>query len=169
MRTIQRRVTQFRDRISKEKSYSSNTANQKMIAQIERYWEKLFAAPLIIERNGKHITVYPQRTNNILEGLFRDFKRRHRKKSGNNSLTKTIKSMLPDTLLIKNLENPSYLKLLIDGDESLEERFSKISTTLVRQKLENELNDDLKIIAPKFKKVIKENDFLKTVGTFVRI
>ena len=168
METIQKRVTHFRDRIRKEKSYSSNTSYQKMVAQIEKYWEKLFADPLKIERNGKCITVYPQRTNNILEGLFRDFKRRHRKKSGNNSLTKTIKSMLPDTLLIKNLENPNYMKILLDGEESLEDRFSKISTGLVREKLEKEQSDDSKIIAPKFKKVIKEDNFLKYVSSFFR-
>ena len=163
MKTIKKRVTQFRDQICNEKSYTTNKSNQKMIVQIEKYWDKLFADPIVVEKGSKRLTVYPQRTNNILEGLFRDFKRRIRKKSGNNNLTKTLQTMLADTPFVKNLENQDYLNILLDGKENLEERFSEISTTLVKKKLQTQQNDCSRLIAPKFKKLIKKNNFLISI------
>jgi len=36
--------------------------------------------------------------------------------------------MLPDTLLIKNLENEEYLEILLGGTRCLEERFAQIDS-----------------------------------------
>lgn len=40
---------------------------QKMQQQLEKYWEKLFADPIVVTRGGETLTLAPQRTNNILE------------------------------------------------------------------------------------------------------
>jgi hypothetical protein len=39
---------------------------RKMQQQIEKYWEKLFADPVIVTRGEETLTLAPQRTNNIL-------------------------------------------------------------------------------------------------------
>lgn len=80
---------------------------RKVAKQIDQYGGKLFADP--IERNSPSgpITVYPQRTNNILEQFFGRLRRGHRRRTGNNSMRKTLQAMLADTPLVKNLSNPT--------------------------------------------------------------
>ena len=46
-----------------------------MIAQIDKYWDKLFADPITVNTPIGQVTIQPQRTNNLLERFFRDFKR----------------------------------------------------------------------------------------------
>jgi hypothetical protein len=135
IRTIEKAVGQFCRWVCEDPKMSKKEEYQKMIAQIRHYWEKLFSDPLIVQTPTGKLTVQPQRTNNILERLFRDLKRRYRKKSGTKALSKTLKAILSDTPLVKNLENPEYLKILLDGATTLEERFSQIDSRLVHQQL----------------------------------
>jgi len=72
------------------------------------------------------ITLYPQRTNNILEHFFRGIRRGQRRKTGNDSMSRTLQTMLADTPLVKNLNNPEYMKLLLNGKANLEELFAEV-------------------------------------------
>ena len=79
MKSIEEKVTTFRDWILENKHRKKTYAN--MVAQIDKYWEKLFADSIqVVTPNGVSI-VQPQRTNNILERFFRNEKRRGRKKN----------------------------------------------------------------------------------------
>lgn len=133
--TIEKAVGQFCRWVCGDPQMSKKEEYQKMIAHIKQYWQKLFSDPLVVETPTGRLTVQPQRTNNILERLFRDLKRRYRKKSGTKALSKTLKAILSDTPLVKNLENPEYLKIVLDGAATLEERFSQIDARLVQQEL----------------------------------
>ncbi len=69
----------------------------------------------------------------------RVLKRDGRKKSGQHSLTKTLKGMLADTPLVRNLSNPDYLEILLKGKKDLPERFADIDIQQVRiEEKENE-------------------------------
>ncbi len=125
-----------------------------MIKQIDTYWDKLFADPITIETSNGQVIIQPQRTNNILERFFRDLKRRNRKRSGTISLNKRLKTILTDTPLIKNLDNPEYLEAILDGNDNLEERFEKIDANLVAEKLKAEQKLHGKI-SPEMKKIIQ--------------
>jgi hypothetical protein len=46
-----------------------------------------------------------------------------------------LKTLLSDTPLVRNLENPEYLKIILDGAATLEERFSQIDARIVQQEL----------------------------------
>lgn len=96
-------------KISTEKNYDS------MVAQIDKYWEKLLADPIPVITADGAITVQPQRTNNILEKFFRDEKRRRRKKTGMASLNKVLKAILSDTLVVQNFKNVAYMKIILNG------------------------------------------------------
>ncbi len=86
-------------------------------------------------------TIQPQRTNNLLEQSFRFLKRDSRKKSGLHSLSKTLKGMLADTPLVKNLSNPGYMTILLKGKKDLASRFADIDIWQVRKReKENEKN-----------------------------
>ena len=130
---------------------------KRMIKQIDKYWEKLFADPMQVDTPNGPVVIQPQRTNNILERFFRDLKRRNRKKSGTGSMNKTLKTILVDTPLVKNLENEDYLKIILDGCNSLEERFEKIDSRLVVEKLKDE-RKQFERISPEMKKIIRQPD-----------
>jgi hypothetical protein len=126
-----------------------------MVKQIDKYWEKLFADPIMVTTaNGENILVQPQRTNNVLERFFRDIKRMYRSKSGTQSLNKVIKAMLADTPLVKNLSNPEYVKIILNGHNALEDRFAEIDEKLVRQEMKkSEVHQG---ISARMKKVLRK-------------
>ncbi|RKX62577.1 MAG: hypothetical protein DRP37_01220 [Thermodesulfobacteriota bacterium] len=86
--TIEKGVNKFRKEIVSTKGYSKNKQHKKMIEQLDRYWEKLFADPIEVETSDGGKIIQPQRTNNYAEQNFRDLKRGYRKKTGNGSLGK---------------------------------------------------------------------------------
>ena len=112
IKTIKQRVRQFHQWLSEHDKFSKNEDYQKVIAQIDKYWEMLFCDPIIVNTPQGKITIQPQRTNNILERFFRGFYRANRRKTGNNSMGKTLQAMIADTPLVKNLENQKYLYVL---------------------------------------------------------
>ena len=131
--TIRSRVIAFRLSDEIEELSASNISYRKMIQQIDKYWDKLFADSIQVVTKTGTVTLLPQRTNNILEQFFRYLKRRNRKRSGNHSLTKTLTTMLAQTPLVKNLENPQYMEIILNGKATLAERFAEIDIDQVRK------------------------------------
>ena len=131
--TIQARVTLFRHSEEIKELAAMTIAYQKMVKQIDKYWDKLFADPIQVATPTGPVSLQPQRTNNILEQFFRYLKRIGRRRSGNHALTKTLKTMLAQTPLVKNLDNPQYMEIILNGKESLAERFAEIDIVQVRK------------------------------------
>ena len=126
-----------------------------MVQQIDTYWEKLFADPIPVDTPCGRVFIQPQRTNNTMERLFRDVKRRNRKRSGTVSLNKTLKAMLADTPLVKNLDNEEYLSIIVDGCSTLEERFARIDSNLVVEELKKAEKRSERL-HPELNKIIRE-------------
>ena len=156
LKSIEEAIRAFREEIMVETAYRKSEY-QKMIKQIDKYWDKLFADPITVDSSYGPVSIQPQRTNNMLERFFRDFKRGGRKKTGTISLTKTLRSILSDTPLVKNLENAEYRTILLDGSDTLEERFAKIAARSVIDKLDTEQNQNQKM-QPEFKKIVRLPD-----------
>jgi hypothetical protein len=135
MKTLQREVQAFTEQVRARSDYSTTPALQQMIAQIEHYGPKLFADPLVVATPQGPRTLQPQRTNNLMERFFRDLKRDCRHKCGCHSLGRTLRTMLADTPLVKNLQNPEYLKILLNGQPTLEALFAQIDPATVREEL----------------------------------
>ena len=134
-----------------------------MVKQIDKYWDKLFADPIMVTTaNGEQILILPQRTNNILERFFRDLKRMYRSKSGTQSLSRVIKAMLADTPLVKNLSNPEYVEIILNGHDTLEDRFAEIDKELVREQMKKAKGEGH--MSPKMKKVLRKSDFVSLLG-----
>lgn len=156
LRTIKEALTAFRsdkeiiERAARERAY------QKMLKQLDRSWEKLFADPIIVQTScGKRI-IQPQRTNNDLERFFRALKRTFRRKSGCHSLTKTFYAILADTPLVRNLDNKEYMTLLLNGKVSLEQRFADIDAEKIRRYFTDLRADDAPFRLPAgMKKVLR--------------
>jgi len=158
IRTIEKRVKTFRVWLTRRKDYPRNTAAEKMIAQIDKYWEKLFADPITVETPTGPILVQPQRTNNILEQFFRSLKRASRRRTGNASSSRMLRTILAETPLVRNLENPSYMRILLDGKSSLEEVFAEIDIDTFRTAF-REAQDVPEKIPSKLKPLIAMPDF----------
>jgi hypothetical protein len=165
IKTIEQGVSNFRTTLMKSKIYDEDKGCQKMIAQIDKYWDKLFADPICVETPTGTYVIQPQRTNNILELFFRDCRKGYRRRTGNNKMIKILQTMLADTPLVKNLENPDYMKILLNGKANLEERLAEIDAKLVRDELEKAKQKNEKIPA-QIKKIIKSQ---KTMGSFLNL
>jgi len=131
--TIKRRLTLFRHSEDIKNRSVTTVAYRKMVKQIDKYWDKLFADPIQVNTRTGSMLVRPQRTNNILEQFFRDLKRNGRKRSGHHHLSKTLKTMLAQTPLVKNLDNPHYMEMILNGKAHLAERFAEIDIVQVRK------------------------------------
>jgi hypothetical protein len=71
----------------------------------------------------------------MIERFFRDLKRDGRRKTGAQALGRTLRTMLADTPLVKNLQNPEYLKIILNGQSNLEALFAQIEPAAARQEL----------------------------------
>lgn len=161
IRTIEKKVTEFRGwLVSDEKRKQTYL---KMIEQMDKYWEKLFADPLVVNTREGPVTITPQRTNNILERFFRGEKRWGRKKSGTASLNKTLKSILADTPLVRNLKSEQYLGIILNGCTTLAERFSLIDAQIVQKELRRAENNQEKI-SREAKWIIKQPDLPEKIS-----
>ncbi len=128
-----------------------------MIKQIGKYEDKLFADPIKVKTPEGEIEIQPQRTNNCSEQNFRGMRRGERRRTGNNSMKKRFQTMIAETPLVKNLENPEYMKILLQDKKSLAECFAKIDPDKVNEKIKNINKDEL--ILPNVKKIIKLKGF----------
>jgi len=158
MKSISERVSEFVDKYDS----SMDKCHRKMIEQIRKYYEKLFADPINITVAGNMVSIQPHRTNNIMERLFRDLKRLLRKKSGSISLKRSIGAMLPGTVLVKNLENEEYLKMLLNGTRGFEERFAQIDSHLFISEF-SKMKSHSKKIPANARKLIKEDLALEKI------
>lgn len=163
MKTIEGRVKGFREQIVSDSRFSGKEEYKKMIQQIDMYWKKLFADPIAVHTPQGEVFIQPQRTNNILERFFRDIKKRARKRTGAISLTKTLKTILSDTPLVKNLDNEEYLKIILDGCDTLQERFARIDSNLVVEELERSKKEPGRV-SRELKKIIREPAFPEKLG-----
>lgn len=133
---IQKAVEQFRRETMARSDYQSTPHWKAMIQQIDQYKEKLFADPIAVETPQGKLLIQPQRTNNLMERFFRDFRRGARRRSGHNSISRFLQSMIADTPLVRNLENSRYLNVLLQDQATLEERFAQIDIEIVRKELQ---------------------------------
>ena len=143
MTTIRQGVKEFRRQLADDPELAADPPSQKMAAQIDKYDDKLFADPITVAAPDGPVIIYPQRTNNIMEQFFRGLKRGHRRKTGNNSMQRAMQAMLADTPLVKNLNNPAYTKVLLDGKVNLEELFAEVAVSRPIAKFDGlEVNSD---------------------------
>lgn len=133
IKTIEDRVKKFRHSTKVETLARNDISYHKMVKQIDKYWDKLFADPIQVDTPKGKITIQPQRTNNLMEQSFRFLKRDGRKKSGQHSLAKTLTGMIAETPLVRNLKHPDYVDILLKGKKSLATRFADIDIQQVRQ------------------------------------
>lgn len=136
MGPMQKAVEQFCQEITSRSDYDSTRHWKALVGQIDKYKAKLFADPITVNTPHGSLLLQPQRTNNLMERFFRDWRRGARRRTGHNSISRFLQSMIADTPLVRNLENPRYLKILLQGQATLEQRFAQIDVETVRKELQ---------------------------------
>ena len=77
-------------------------------------------------------------------------------------MERVLKTMLPDTPLTMNLQNQEYMKILLAGKKTLEERFADIDSSEVRRRLE-ESRSMTGAMHPQLKKLIRIPELPKSI------
>jgi len=113
------------------------------------------------------IRIQPQRTNNILEQFFRSLKRANRRRTGNASSSRMLRTMLAETPLVRNLNNPNYMKILLNRKASLEELFADIEIDTLREAF-RKAQDTPEKIPSKLKPLIAMPDFPEKLLAMVK-
>lgn len=124
-----------------KKLAESDPAYRKALKQINKYTSYLFPDPIEVKTPQGTIFIQPQRTNNIMERFFREFKRKNRKRSGFLSVGSVLNSMIANTPLVRNLENAEYRKVFLAGHTTLADRFAAIDVKKVRKQLAEHRNE----------------------------
>ena len=163
MVSIKKGVNAFCRELTSTVTSRPDPACEKLLDQIKRYREKLFADPITKKTPRGPVTIYPQRTNNIMERFFRDIRRGHRKRGGTNTMTRTLKTILADTPLVANLRDPAYFSMLLNGAKSLEERFSQIDVQLVREEIQRNVREN-RVVSAQVKRIIKRKDLMDKIA-----
>ena len=145
MGVVETQVRAWREHLLARPQDAATPAFTAMLAQLDQYWSKLFAPPLIVTTPQGSRTLQPQRTNNLMERSFRDLKRGCRRKTGQNALGRTLRTMLAQTPLANNLKNEAYLKILLQGHPTLEDLFAAIDPVEVRQEMRQATQNPEKI------------------------
>lgn len=158
LRTIEQRVKRFRRQLIARKDYDTEPSYAQLITQLDHYHPKLFADPIAVVGPIGTIHLQPQRTNNLMERLFRDLKRGRRRQTGTGSLSRTLQTMLADTPLVRNLNNDDYMATLLDGTPSLEALFANIEVTELRKALQKAQQNPEKI-PPDIRKLIANPEY----------
>lgn len=161
--TIELKLIEFKEWINSHDFPYDKSQFLKLIGQLNKYWPKLFAAPITIEAEGDTLVIQPQRTNNDLERLFRDMHHGNCKKTGTSKMNRALKAMLADTPLVRNLKNEEYVSIVLNGHSTLADRFAEIDAQLVREKI-NEANKNTDRLPGKLKRLLRRKSLIDDIS-----
>lgn len=158
MQTMKKQMLLFYS--SRKTAARVDVSYKKMLDQIKKYRHRLFSMGVYLTTaEGEKIQVQPQRTNNMLEQFFRGIGRGERRKSGNKSLKRMLKTMLAEMPYVKNLDNQDYLRVILNGKLTLAERFAQIDVKRVREAYKAHY-EPLEKCEPTIKRLLSQPDLL---------
>jgi hypothetical protein len=135
---------------------------KKMIGQIKKYWKMLFAKPVEAHLpNGDIVSVYPQRTSNVMERMFREFQRSEYKRTGMGTLGRTVRAMISETPMMKNIESPEYMKIILNGQPTLAARFAQLDSKRVQERMAKEGSWNNEKLPAGLRKIMSDPSFYR--------
>jgi len=141
-------------------SKNPDKAYIKLGKQFKKYWKMLFSRAVDAKLpSGEIVKVYPQRTTNLMERFFRDVQRCEYKRTGMGTLGRTVRAMVAETPLMKNLECPEFLNIILNGTPTLAARFAQLDQLDVQREVRNGKTED--ILSPGLRRAMSKSDFYK--------
>ena len=121
--------------------YEENKKINGVIKQLEKYWDKIFTEPIKVKIGDTEKEIIPHRTNNISEQFYRKIKHLLRRLHGRPRVTKDLGYLPEELMLIENLKNEKYVKLLLGNFDNLSNEFAKLDIEKIELPFEKkELN-----------------------------
>lgn len=115
--TMEKNLEQWRDRLSqrllRERNNDKRDDARTVLKYLEKYQQQLVGHVLVLEGRKEPFVV--QRTNNLLEHRFGATKQALRRKVGTKKLSRHVQAMRPEVMLVPNLKDEQYLKLVCGG------------------------------------------------------
>jgi hypothetical protein len=68
---------------------------------------------------------------------------------------------------VKNLSNPEYVEIILNGHDTLEDRFAEIDQNLVREQMKKARDEGH--MSPRMKKMLRKPDFVSFLRKKPRI
>lgn len=150
---------------SDEIKNNSDKAYQRMVKQILKYWKMLFSKPVEVRQSsGETVLTYPQRTSNCMERLFREFQRSEYKRTGMSTLGRTARAMIAETPMMKNLQCPEFMNIILNGQPTLAARFAQLDMKWIQERVRRSQNEEKLPVG--LKKIMRNPDFHKV---FMRV
>ncbi len=115
IKTIESRVHQFRHSSKVVALAANDTSYHKMVRQIDKYWDKLFADPIEVDTPSGKLMIQPQRTNNLMEQSFRFLKCDRRKKKWAAFAVKNIEGYVGGYAFGQEFIQPGVCQHLAEG------------------------------------------------------
>lgn len=115
--TLRRRLDDFRDRLSQRLTQQADpdlSHDQQVVLDYLRKYERELVGHVIL-LPGRREPFVVLRTNNVAEHLFGSTKRGLRRKVGAKKLTRHVQAMRAEELLVANLSDPEYVKIVCEG------------------------------------------------------
>ncbi|MEA3452129.1 MAG: hypothetical protein U9Q83_09545 [Bacteroidota bacterium] len=135
IKTIEKDVDEFMSEIKENPPAIKNSKLRAFIKQLNKYRKQLFADPIKVNTDDAIKEIQPQRTNNLMERMFRDFTRDNKRKTGIDSIGNTIQGMVADTPLIRNLGNSHYREIIMGSKTNLADVFDSIDVSKIKRKM----------------------------------
>ncbi len=127
--------------------------------RIEKYWDKLFADPLVVNVDGKEKFVFVHRTNNLVENHFRQLTYGYRRIHGNRSVRRNLENIPEQLPLTENLKNSNYVKLVFEDESKIAKRFAKVEVGEIRKMLAKQHSRKQLLGTRKTKRFIRQPKF----------
>jgi hypothetical protein len=96
-----------------------------ILDHIRRYRQHLFGHPVVRDETGQVIHVV-DRTNNPLETFFSTNKQGLRRRTGRKHLTRDLEDLPPKAVLVENLRDPTYVRIVCGSLENLPDAFATL-------------------------------------------
>lgn len=163
--TIENSVMKVRKKLEENSDFVAGKKGKSFLKQLNKYWDQLFADSFTVKTAEGPKVIQPQRTNNISERAFRDFRRANKRKSGSDDIGNTIKAMVDDMPLIKNLRNDQYVNLILGDKRELHEVFAEIDPQLVQKRMD-ELNISDEKIPEKIQELLDDESLIEKLSKY---
>ena len=140
LRDIRKEVEELVTSLKKcrsKRAFAQDTHNaiNVILQQLKDHGDYLWGHVINLLSEAKGETRCLERTNNILEGFFREMKHNERRRSGRKILTQDFESLPPAAALAYNLRFPDYLKILCGSLNCLAKAFTKLDIEKRRKQL----------------------------------
>lgn len=103
--------------------HNMKNATKIVIDHLDRHWQYLWGHHV---RTKEDEIKYVERTNNLLEGFFKDWKHSERRRSGRKNLGYDFENTPASSILTTNLLDDDYVKLVCGTIENLPFAFSQL-------------------------------------------